>query len=616
MTSISPTVDPSSADETDEGAAAEPPASSRRPALADLPRAALRQLPVVIPSLIWLVMAWQRRWIADDGMIEARTVRQILAGNGPVFNMGERVEANTPTLWTWLLALVTWVSHASVYAVMLGCGLVLAPLGLLLAVLGSRTLHRRTSPGRAYLPLGAVVVVALPPFWDFATSGLEDSLTFCWLGLLWWLLTGLTRDSRRRAAWCALVAGLGWLVRPDMAMGTAFFLVALWLIVRPGWLRTTVLVLIAAAAPFAYEVFRMGYYALLVPNTAVAKNASSTDIRQGLKYLKDFVEPYSLWIPLVLLLILLPLTFSWRRLDFAGRVACLTSLGAGSLMAVYVVAIGGDFMHARMLLPATFTLLLPVMTVPVPRLSAAALKAAGALRTTVPAFACVAALVVWAAFCSTGWREPGGISAAGIADERAWYVNVTGTRNPDVPVEYDDAVYGMVSADGSQAWEIVQAGSDPKPVLLYNPSDDPDAVVSVPLDKMQYSVAMPGVVLGTLGALVPLNGLVIDQHGLSSALGSHLKAIPGDRVGHAKTMDLVWIIAEYSSAVSVPGIPAADIAAARHALSCGELAQLIRATSATLTLHRFLSNIADSPGLTKLSISNNPYQAEAALCKS
>ena len=45
--------------------------------------------------------AWQRRWIADDGLIVLRTVRNLMAGNGPVFNAGERVEANTSTVWTY-----------------------------------------------------------------------------------------------------------------------------------------------------------------------------------------------------------------------------------------------------------------------------------------------------------------------------------------------------------------------------------------------------------------------------------------------------------------------------------------------------------------------------------
>ena len=89
------------------------------------------------------MLGWRQRWIADDGLIEARVVRQILAGHGPVFNPGERVEADTSALWTWLLAVVTWASRLDLYTVIIGSGLLLAPLGLLLALqLGARRLHR------------------------------------------------------------------------------------------------------------------------------------------------------------------------------------------------------------------------------------------------------------------------------------------------------------------------------------------------------------------------------------------------------------------------------------------------------------------------------------------
>jgi len=564
-------------------------------------------LPVLVLPLIWLAMAWQRRWISDDGLIEARTVRQILAGNGPVFNVGERVESNTPTLWTWLVALTTWVSHVDVYRVMIGLGMVLAPLGLLLAILGARNLHRRSSPGKLYLPLGAAVVVALPPFWDYATSGLENSLTFCWLGLTWWLLTGLGKCSRGRAVWCALVAGLGWLVRPDMAMATVFFLLALWFTVRPDWRRTATLAGVAVAVPLAYQIFRMGYYGLLVPNTAVAKNASGSDFAQGWVYVKDFYEPYSLRLPFAFLLILLPLTVSWRRLDRAARLACVAAVASALAMTLYVVAIGGDFMHARMLLPATFTLLLPVMTVPFARPSVAT------VRTSLPAGLCAMALVAWAVRCGTGWRDPGGIPASGIADERAWYVALTHHRNPDRPADYIRALYGASSHHGTPTWTIAQALKSAMPRLLFTVPGR-GAITSVPLKNRRYSVALPGVVLGTLGAALPPTGLAIDEHGLAYALGGHLQPIPSTRVGHAKYAALAWIIAEYSTATSAPGVSAADIAAARQALGCGELARLIKATTAPLTFRQFLANIVDSPGLTSLSIPNDPRHAKAQLC--
>ena len=584
---------------------------------------------MILPPLAWLWLGWQRRWITDDGLIAARTVRQILAGNGPVFNAGERVEANTSTLWTWLLAGVTWVSHASVYSVMIGAGLVLAPVGLLLALLGARNLHRRTSPGRLYIPAGAAVILALPPFWDFVTSGLEDSLIFSWLGLCWWLLTGLRRDSRWRATWCVFVAGLGWLVRPDMALGTILFLAVVWYVVRPGWRRIVGLVAIAGALPLAYQIFRMGYYGLLVPNTALAKEASSTHFSIGWAYLLNFVGPYDLWLPIGLLLILAAVTIG-RRLDRVGWAVCIAAVVSSALMAGYVVAIGGDFMHARMLLPATFTLLLPVMVIPVPKLPAretaktansamAAITSKAALRTLVPAGLCLVALTAWALTCGISWRlpqAPGVIPSSGITDERAFWVARTGQRNPDVPQEYELTIFGSPNAEGSLAWEIVQDTTPGlSPVLLFVPPGG-TKLISVPLNNPNYSIAVPSDILGTLGAVVPLNGLAVDVHGLSYALGSHLVAGTDGRVGHDKYAAPVWIVAEYTTATSVPGIPAADIAAARKALNCGGLAKLMQTTEAPLTWDRFWDNVFDSPTMTSLRIPNDPNQAEAQLCHS
>jgi arabinofuranosyltransferase len=576
----------------------------------------LRQAPVAVPPLIWLVMGWQRRWITDDGLIAARTVRQLLAGNGPVFNSGERVEANTSTLWTYLLAAVTWITHANVYSVMVWTGLILSPLGLLFALLGARNLHRRTSPDRLYVPAGALVVCALPPFWDFATSGLEDSLVFCWLGLCWWLLTGLTRDSGRRAFWCSFVVGLGWLVRPDMAIGTVFFLAAIWYVLRPSWRRSTLLLLVAAALPVAYQIFRMGYYGLITPNTAVAKNASSTHIRQGLKYLVNYIAPYGLWVPLLLLLVLLPITLGRTKFARTDLAICAAPVLSGLLMCGYVVAIGGDFMHARMLLPATFTLLLPVMALPFPKLENVT------VRTLAPASLCLVAIGAWALVCGVGLREtstPSVIPASGIADERAFWVAWTGQRNPDVPQEYEVHLVGVSADSGSLAWQIDRDTASGKAIMIYQYQPDPNSAAlktaSIELDTDAYTIEMPGEILGTLGAVLPLNGLVIDQHGLSYALGAHFTADPTGRVGHAKTAPLVWIIAEYSKVSAAPGIDPGQLAAARTALSCGALADLDASSQAPMTFGRFFGNVVHSYGLTKVQIPNDPYSAERKFCR-
>ena len=568
-----------------------------------------RQLPLTILPAAWGVLGWRQRWIADDGLIVARTVREILAGHGPVFNPGERVEADTSVLWTWLLALLTWASRLDLYTVIVGSGLLLAPLGLLFALLGARELHRRHSPDQVLLPAGALVVVALPPFWDFATSGLEDSLIFCWLGLCWWLLAGLRPGSRRRARWLAFVAGLGWLVRPDMAIGTVAFLAALWYIARPAGRRLAVLAAVAGAVPLAYQVFRMGYYGLLVPNTAVAKDASSTRFHQGFVYLADFASPYRLWVPLLVLLVLFLLTA--QHLSRADVVRCAAAMGSGLLMASYVIAIGGDFMHARMLLPPTFALLLPVMLVPVPVPG----RRGGLANASLCLLA--ATIGVWALGAGLRWRDPtplGIIPLSGIANERGWWSVHTGQQNPDNAAEYVLAGMGSVNAPGSLEWAISRDVRSGRPVLFYQAATASPYVLSVPLNRPRYSVAVTVSILGTGGAGTPLDGLVVDQHGLSYALGSHLVGDPNGRPGHAKWAVPAWIVAEYSNVTQAPGIPAAQLAAARKALSCGPLAELDQAVQAPLTVRRFAMNFFHSLTLTNFRFSPDPVTAEKELC--
>ena len=585
-----------------------------------------RHAPIAIPPLGYLALAWHRRWITDDGLIVARTVRQIMAGNGPVFNAGERVEADTSPLWTWIIAGLTWSTHASVYSVMMWTGLVLSPLGLLLALLGARRLHRRIAPGRRIIPLGALIVLALPPFWDFATSGLEDPLVFSWLGLSWWLMAGAGPTTPRRNRALAFVAGLGWVVRPDMTLGTVCFLIGLWYAARPSRRGAAALLGIAAAVPVAYQVFRMGYYGMLVPNTAIAKQASTFHIVDGLIYLYNFESPYHLWIPALLLALLAPVLVGWRRLDRAGRACVAAATAGGALMAGYVIAIGGDFMHARMLLPATFTLLLPFMAVPLPTRGQIRLFAARRARgrRSPPPFGratavtvCVALMATWTFVCAGWFRLPqpfDTIPKDGITNERTFWVQVTDTANPTTATPYVAALLGLPDgAPHTVGWVVGQdAEYGPRTLLVVLP--DGGNYYPFKLSRAGAKVAITGDVLGTLGAMVPLDGIAIDQHGLSYALASHLQPGPHGRVGHDEYAGPVWVIADYTNVKKAPEIPTAQLDAARKVLGCGAVGQLQQATQAPMSWSRFFDNLADAFKLTTLRIPDNPQTAEQQFC--
>lgn len=75
------------------------------------------------------------------------------------------------------------------------------------------------------------------------------------------------------------------------------------------------------------------------------------------------------------------------------------------------------------------------------------------------------------------------------------------------------------------------------------------------------------------------------------------------------------MVAEYSNVTGAPGIPAAQLAAARKALSCGRLAELDQATQAPLSVGRFGSNFFHSLTLTTFRFSPDPVTAERELCR-
>jgi hypothetical protein len=59
-----------------------------------------------VPALVLLIASWNYRWVQEDALINFRIIGNLLPGHGPVYNIGERVEAYTDPLSLFLLALV------------------------------------------------------------------------------------------------------------------------------------------------------------------------------------------------------------------------------------------------------------------------------------------------------------------------------------------------------------------------------------------------------------------------------------------------------------------------------------------------------------------------------
>jgi arabinofuranosyltransferase len=597
---------------------------------------------VVVVAVLFGWGAWQRRWIADDGLIVLRTVRNLLAGNGPVFNKGERVEANTSVVWTYLVYASSWLNWPMrLEYVALVLALVLSVVGLAMLMLGTGRLFAPGLLGRraVMLPAGALVYIAVPPARDFATSGLESGLVMAYLGLLWWMMVCWSQAMRVRPsgrvfiATLAFVAGCSVLVRPELALIGGLALIMM-LIAAKGWRRRVLIVVAGGLLPVAYQIFRMGYYALLFPGTALAKDAAGDKWSQGVIYLSNFNQPYALWVPAVLLAGLALVVSAGRRKGIrylpapahgplarsvqspAAVVAFI--LVSGLLQALYWIRQGGDFMHGRVLLAPLLCLLAPVAVVPVvfpdgTRLSReAGYWLAGAVSAL---WMALAGWSLWAANSPGMGDDATRVTYSGIVDERRFYSQATGHAHPLTAADYLD--YPRMRA------VLVALNNTPEGALLL-PSgnyDQWDLVPPISPNTPPSPAGLPGppqkgphtvffTNLGMVGMNVGLDVRVIDQIGLANPVAAHTARLQHGRIGHDKNLFPDWVIADGPWVKWYPGVPgyldAQWVTQAEAALRCPATQSMLSSVRAPMGVHRFVSNFLHSYEFTKYRIDRVP----------
>jgi arabinofuranosyltransferase len=445
------------------------------------------------------------------------------------------------------------------------------------------------------LPVGALVLAVLPEMWLNASSGLENGLVFAWLGAC---LLCLARWSRRQGTLGTagtVLIGFGPLVRPELTLASLVFLVVVlaneWRLRRPwGRLR---FVLVALALPIAYEVFRMGYYASLTPNSAIAKESTSSYWSSGWQYLLNTLDPYWLWLPLGIVAIAAywPLI---RTLRSTGQGRALTVVlgfvAVGLASGFYVVRVGGDFIHARLLLPALFALLAPVAVVPLRRV-----------------YVGVAALLPWALIVLFFVRSPRDAPHPFLAP-----------RNAVTLSNYKYAIGGK-----GLPWFKGHGVYFLRTRLPAKPASGRDASVAV------FGVGAVGYALGP-------NVYVLDLLGLGDALTAHLQLTRRGLVGHEKPLPAPWIDARLTPpgsalpsadfvyrAINIPSLGNvgsepfdARVADARAALNCGTILELHHAVSDPLDPGQFVSNLTHAFSLWRLRIPPEPRDAVARFCPS
>lgn len=287
----------------------------------------------------------RRAWVSEDAFITLRHVDNFIKGYGPVFNIAERVEGFTHPLWFAVIALFRWIGLSPKGAAIIPA--LMASFAALYFLFFKIRIKDKTGTS-SFLNPAAAILIGTSAFIDFGTSGLETALSY----LLLVLYAKFIIETRwaHQPILTGLIVSLLTLNRPDFGI---FLIVLFFLYLYETAIKKIPLghfirfLIFPVLLLGGYQIFRMGYYAALLPNPFYTKSGAGAYWSQGFKYLWDFCRG-SLF-PVVLFLALLMLFLKKHSGYLKNRSIVLFS---GLLHGFFVIRGGGDFMHGRFLLPA------------------------------------------------------------------------------------------------------------------------------------------------------------------------------------------------------------------------------------------------------------------------
>ncbi|MBS0319249.1 MAG: hypothetical protein JSR18_01795 [Proteobacteria bacterium] len=308
-----------------------------------------RALGAWLSVLVGTCLVLFARGPADDAYIVARYARNLLAGEGLVFNAGERINALTSPAGLALVTLFTPLGGDPVRTWQVVAALATAVVAIVVA----RRRYAQPSTRLAFVAL----TLGSPFLLLWTVGGLETPL----LGALVMVLALLAVDerapSRRRALVVFALGTAAVFTRYDAALFAAPVVAAC------GWpwrrdVRARVALAVAAAAFAGWLAFCQAYYGDWLPTSFHVKfprGDLATQAVRGLEYLASFA-----------LLALLPAAWAWRRTRATAaptlqRTALL--LGLALTLAYGILAATVHMMYAYRFfvpyLPALWLALLP-----------------------------------------------------------------------------------------------------------------------------------------------------------------------------------------------------------------------------------------------------------------
>src|SRR5437867_2877354 len=214
-----------------------------------------------------------RGYITDDTFIHLQDARHRAAGQGPVFNVDERVYGCTSPLWVgWSAAAMRLGIDGLGWAKATGWIATLASVAVFLQLI------RRSVPSPAVRAAATVAWAGHAWMLRWALSGMETPLAVL-LVLGGFAAHAAESTDRPRGPWPGVLWGLAALVRPEAALLLLAFSVArIASAARYGGARATLAILPGAAVLSGWLVFAQLYFGTIWPQTLAAKAAGAAGL--------------------------------------------------------------------------------------------------------------------------------------------------------------------------------------------------------------------------------------------------------------------------------------------------------------------------------------------------
>ena len=199
-------------------------------------------------------------YINDDILITIRTVLNFINGHGPVFNLGERVQAYTHPLWFFILSGVIYITQEIFYTLIF--------TNAFFSVLAIYIIIKAYDFHKLSFKLFFLFLFSLSLsvcFVDYTSSGLENGLGFFLFSLL------LYCTNKNKWTFIPIISGLLFLTRMDYTLMYLPFLIYYTFCKKDLFKNKLFSLSCFFALTGGWLFFSLVYYGSLFPNTYFAK---------------------------------------------------------------------------------------------------------------------------------------------------------------------------------------------------------------------------------------------------------------------------------------------------------------------------------------------------------